>query len=270
MVRLRARVVERSRRLTFGVFNVPPIDLEAIGDRKETLASMVSDRLRKDIVTAAIEPGMKLTIRSLCDRFDVGLSPIREALSRLSTEGLVVQTDHRGFKVAPLNEADLVDLTRARCWLNEVALRNSIANGGTEWEESVVLSFHRLSRTPYFDKENAQDRSPAWEEAHRNFHSSLISASGSRRLEQYCEQLFDSAERYRHVGRKAGIKGKNREQEHRALMEAVVARNDNAATKLIKSHFERTAELVLKMLTKNDVRSNTELQSGSSLRLLIK
>src|SRR5947207_8644017 len=83
---------------------------------KETLASLVYDRLRQDIITVAIEPGEKLHIRSLCDRFNVGLSPVREALSRLSTEGLVAQSDHRGFAVKPMSEDDLVDLTRARCW----------------------------------------------------------------------------------------------------------------------------------------------------------
>src|SRR4029079_1707204 len=64
---------------------------------KETLASRVYDQLRQDIISVAVEPGEKLHIRSLCERFDVGLSPVREALSRLSSEGLVAQSDHRGF-----------------------------------------------------------------------------------------------------------------------------------------------------------------------------
>lgn len=217
-------------------------------ETKETLASHVYDRLRQDIITVAIEPGEKLHIRSLCDRFDVGLSPIREALSRLSTEGLVAQSDHRGFAVKPLSEEDLVDLTRARCWLNELCIRKSIENGDATWEENVVLAFHRLSRTPRFEAGNEHERSPAWERAHRNFHTSLINGSGSRRLEQYCEHLFDSSERYRHVGRRAGIKGGNRDEEHRALMEAVVARDAEAAARLITAHFERTAELVREVL----------------------
>src|SRR3982074_1201902 len=146
---------------------------------------------------------------------------MREALTRLSSEGLVAQSDHRVFAVPPVGEQDLVDIPRARCWLNELAIRKSIAHGDAAWEEQVVLSFHRLSRTPRYEPGKEQERSPAWEIAHRNFHSSLISASGSRRLAQYCEHLFDSSERYRHVGRRAGIKGANREKEHRALIGAV-------------------------------------------------
>jgi GntR family transcriptional regulator, carbon starvation induced regulator len=226
---------------------VSSVDFEENVDRKETLASIVYDRLRKDIISVAVPPGEKLHIRSLCERFEVGLSPVREALSRLSTEGLVAQNDHRGFTVAPISEADLVDLTRARSWLNEIAIRKSIEHGNAAWEESVVLSFHRLFRTPRFAPGVETERSEAWEIAHRNFHTSLISASGSDRLTHYCEQLFDSAERYRHVGRKAGVKG-NRDKEHRALMEAVVARDGETAARVITQHFERTAELVREVL----------------------
>ena len=227
-------------------------DIEDSAERKETLASFVYDRLRKDIISVAVPPGEKLHIRSLCERFDVGLSPVREALSRLSTEGLVAQSDHRGFAVASISEADLVDLTRARSWLNELAIRKSIETGDAAWEEHVVLSFHRLFRTPRFAPGVDTERSEAWELAHRNFHSSLISASGSDRLTRYCESLFDSAERYRHVGRMAGVKG-NRDPEHRELMEAVVARDADAAARLIKQHFEHTAELVREVLRSRDV-----------------
>lgn len=223
------------------------VDLEENVDRKETLASIVYDRLRKDIISVAVPPGEKLHIRSLCERFEVGLSPVREALSRLSTEGLVAQNDHRGFTVAPISEADLADLTRARSWLNDIAIRKSIEQGDAAWEETVVLSFHRLFRTPRFAPGVETERSEAWEIAHRNFHTSLISASGSARLTHYCEQLFDSAERYRHVGRKAGVKG-NRDKEHRELMEAVVARDAETAARVITRHFERTAELVREVL----------------------
>jgi GntR family carbon starvation induced transcriptional regulator len=224
------------------------IDLDDNAERKETLASLVYERLRREIISVAVGPGEKLHIRTLCDRFNVGLSPMREALSRLSTEGLVAQSDHRGFTVAPMSEADLVDLTRARCWLNEIAIRKSIESGDAAWEESVVLSFHRLFRTPRFAAGEETERTGAWETAHRNFHTSLISAAGSDRLTHYCEQLFDSAERYRHVGRKAGVKGQNRDKEHRDLMEAVVARDADKAARLICLHFERTAELVRQVL----------------------
>jgi DNA-binding GntR family transcriptional regulator len=166
---------------------------------------------------------------------------------------LVAQSDRHGFSVADISEADLVDLTRARAWLNALAIRKSIERADAEWEESVVLSFHRLFRTPRFQSSGETERTQAWEIAHRNFHASLVSGCGSQRLVRYCDQLFDSAERYRHIGRKANIKAGNRDEEHRALMEAVVARDADKAAQLIGAHFQRTADLVRQVIGRGPV-----------------
>src|SRR5713226_2158585 len=87
-------------------------------DQKITLASAVYEQLRDDIITGAEPPSRRLHIQGLCDRFAVGLSPVREALSRLSSEGLIKQTDRRGFSVTGVSLSELFDLTRARCWIN--------------------------------------------------------------------------------------------------------------------------------------------------------
>ena len=150
-------------------------------------------RIRQDILGGVIAPGTKLHIQHLCDRLDVRLTPVREALNRLASEGLLVHTEQRGFRVAALSLDDLADLTEARVQLNELALRSAIANGGEEWEEQLLLAFHRLLRTPRTIKE-ADGRNPAWESMHRAFHTSLISACASRRIREFCESLFDSAD----------------------------------------------------------------------------
>src|SRR5450432_1808726 len=117
---------------------------------KETLASSVYEQLRQDILTAELAADAKLNIRALCERFSVGLSPVREALSRLSRENLVRQADHRGFTVAPLSKADLQDLTKARCAIDAMALRQSIEAREAAWEENLLIAYHRLSRTPRY------------------------------------------------------------------------------------------------------------------------
>ncbi len=195
------------------------------GDRvKATLASSVYGQLRDEILTGAIEPEVKLNIRELCDRFSVGLSPMREALSRLSAEGLVQQSDNRGFSVMPASLEELLDLTRARCWVNEIGLRQSILHGGAEWEEAVLISFHRLSRTPRHLAAGSLDRNPDWEHAHRVFHRALIEGSGSHWLTDTCERFFDAAERYRHLARVAGVSRGSLEDEHREIMQAALDR----------------------------------------------
>jgi GntR family carbon starvation induced transcriptional regulator len=207
--------------------------------RTETFASTAYERLRREIISGDLAPGAKLHIQQLCKRYGIGLSPLREALNRVSRDGLVRQNDLRGFSVAPLSEEDVVDLTRARCWINEIALRQSIAHGDAAWEEGVVLAYHRMSRAP---KPGATSDSRAWSEAHRAFHSSLIAACGSRRVLEFCEQLFDSADRYRFLNRERVNPRRQHRDDHRPIMEAVVARDADKAVQLLMRHFQRTEQ----------------------------
>lgn len=207
----------------------------------ETLATTAYERLKREIITAVLPPGEKLHIRRLCERYEMGLSPIREALNRVSRDGLVQQNDLRGFTVAPLSAADLHDLTKARCWMNEMALRESVAKGDLAWEERLLVAYHRLSRSQ-IRLPNDTAFNPAWEEAHRAFHATLISACGSEWVRGFCEQLFDAADRYRYLSRRRPG-GEHREDEHRVIMEAALARNADEAVRVLNEHFLRTATL---------------------------
>jgi GntR family transcriptional regulator, carbon starvation induced regulator len=212
----------------------------------ETLASIAYQRLRTDIIGARHEPGGKLRVQELSERYGVGPSPIREALNRLSRDGLVTLNDRRGFSVTPLGRQHLDELTNTRCWLNELALRRSIANGDSAWEENVVLAYHRLTRVPrYIEVERSETSyNPAWELAHRKFHSTLISACASRWLIAFCEQLFDAGDCYRHLSRVSSMTRAQRRNEHRRLVDAILARNADTAVALLTRHVTRTAELV--------------------------
>jgi GntR family transcriptional regulator, carbon starvation induced regulator len=212
-------------------------------NKAETLASAAYGRLRREIIAADIAPGSRLHTRQLCARYDMGLSPIREALSRLSSEGLVRQSDQRGFVVTPLTEADLDALTRTRCWLNETGLRESIAHGDSAWEEQVVVSYYRLSRVPRFS-DGGDTRNPPWDAAHQAFHEALVAACRSPWLIGYCEQLFNAFERYRNLSAFTKAARPAHVDEHKAIMEAATARNAEAACQLLRQHFELSAKLV--------------------------
>ncbi|MFT8244995.1 GntR family transcriptional regulator [Roseomonas sp. BN140053] len=209
-----------------------------------TLASAAYSRLRDEIISTEIAPGTRLRTRQLCARYEMGLSPIREALSRLSSEGLVVQSDQRGFTVAPLSAADLAELTRTRTWLNETGLRESIAHGGQDWEEALLLAFHRLSRIPRFG-EGIGPRNPAWDAAHRHFHRCLIAGCRSGWLLGFCDQLFDAFERYRNLSAFTPRTRPDHVGEHEALTRAALARRAEEAAQLLRAHFALSAELAL-------------------------
>lgn len=213
-------------------------------DVKITRSSSIYVALRGEILDGSLRPGARLNVRDLGQRFETGLSPVREALNRLSTEGLADHTDNRGFVVPPVSVPELLDLTQARCWMNELGLRRSIELGDAAWEEQTLIAFHRLSKTPRVGSDGSPGPAPAWNLAHRAFHQALVSACGSDWLIETCSQLFDATERYRSLARLAGASRSDPRDEHREILTATLDRDAPAATALLSDHFRRTAELV--------------------------
>jgi len=216
------------------------------GASRNTLARFVYDSLRSDILRGRLMPGEKLRIDGLRDRLGTGATPIREALNRLAAEGLVTQQDQRGFSIPLVSQDDLDELTRTRCWLNEIVVREAILRGDATWEEAIVLAFHRLSRQPTTLPEDPTAINPEWGRVHRAFHASLIAGCGSRVLETLAMDLFDRADRYRHLSVAVLPPGPPRDvpAEHRAIMEAVLARDAALAVDLLNRHFTLTSRIV--------------------------
>jgi DNA-binding GntR family transcriptional regulator len=170
-------------------------------------------------------------------------------LSRLATSGFVVAEDQRGFRVADVSAAELIDITETRIHVECEALRRAIAQGGLDWEERLAGAHYRLGRIAMRPQEGP-GLNLEWEQAHSAFHSALISGSGSNSLIAIAELLRDQTARYRHlsVSRTSGA-GPDRERdvarEHRELLEATLARDTVRATELLAEHLRRTTELVL-------------------------
>src|ERR1700710_3118634 len=108
-----------------------------------TQASNVYDRLREDLLSGLLPPTRKLQMRFLTETYATGQTPLREALNRLTAEGLVECREQRGFYVSGISEEELVELTKTRCWVESLALRESIAAASPEWEEELVVAHHR-------------------------------------------------------------------------------------------------------------------------------
>lgn len=202
------------------------------------------ERLRADILRGDLAPGEKLRIQDISRRYKSGAIPLREALNRLTAEALVVHSEQRGFAVAPISEEALEDLTRTRIWLNQIALRESLAHGDAAWEERLIIAYHRMTKEPRYLDAARQRINPAFDPAHRAFHLALISACGSAWLLQYCEQLFDHADRYRYLSRRIHVA--DRQNEHAAMLKAALKRDAEAAIKALTQHMQKTSNIVLK------------------------
>jgi DNA-binding GntR family transcriptional regulator len=209
-----------------------------------TISSSIYERLRREILSGELPPGSKLTIDPLRARYQSGISPIREALNRLSAEGLVDKQDQRGFRVAATSEADLAELVRTRCWLESMALRESMARGDDQWHELLVVLLHRLSRIPRSTSEYGYSENPEWEALHRQFHRAILAPCGSTRLIRYCEDMADQAYRYRQLAVRRSFQSRDTLAEHAELVDAILARDADRAVALLVEHYRRTAAIV--------------------------
>ena len=213
--------------------------------RISTQASSVYDRLQDDILTGRLEPGRKLRLKDLIEQYEIGNSPLREALNRLSANGMVVREENRGFRVPPAHTSELMELTRTRCWLEEIALRQSIKNGDAAWEERIVLAYHWLSRAAESTSADVRPTSAEWEEHHREFHLALISACDSNILIEFCTQLHRRTFRYRNLAEVVAYRDRHELEEHRELQQAVLSRDADSAVELLNKHYTITSEIVL-------------------------
>jgi DNA-binding GntR family transcriptional regulator len=209
--------------------------IEALAEpaTSKTLAGAVLASMRSDILELRLAPGVKLPFESLREKYDVGLSPLRESLSRLVVEGLVTSEDQRGFRVAPLTVEDFVDLTTLRREIEVMAVSRSVERGGDTWEADLVRAFHHM----YLASSTVtRDYPTEWARRHMAFHEALVAACGSPRLLRLRRQLFDHFERYQRAAPRHVWKNSIRDTEHKKIVDAALARNVEKVVALTRAH----------------------------------
>jgi GntR family transcriptional regulator, carbon starvation induced regulator len=210
-------------------------------DRSEvSVTTQVYTRIRKDLLDGRLPPGRKLKIQELRDVYGVGASPIREALSLLSSEDLVDRLEQRGFRVREINARDCHDLLETRCWVEERALRESIHRGDDDWERRVASSFRCLAAITKARSGSKTAKITEWEGRHKDFHFAVVSACGSPLTLRLWQQLYDRSVRYRSIARVTSYPDRNSENEHFEIMHAVLARDADAAVALMTAHYARS------------------------------
>lgn len=211
----------------------------------QSRAEAVFETLRADLIEGRIGPGERLKLPALVERFGVSMTVVREALTRLAEQRMVIAAPNRGFSVIPLSVEDLKDLTRLRLQLETMALRDSIERGELSWETGVVAAHHALDRTPYVNDTGGLN--VAWMCAHRNFHHALGSGCGSPRLIELVDNLRDSAELYRAWARSiAHDHERDVRAEHDGIVRAVLAHDADRASAALRDHIERTTVALLR------------------------
>jgi DNA-binding GntR family transcriptional regulator len=197
-----------------------------------TLAGRVLALMRSDILELRLRPGAKLGFEALRERYDVGFSPLRESLSRLVVEGLVVGEDRRGFRVAPMTEEDYADLTMLRREIEVLAVTRSVERGSDVWEADLVRAFHHMSLATTVSRNYLAE----WSVRHQAFHEALVAACGSPRLIHLRRQLFDQFMRYHRIAPRHVWRSAIHDTEHKKILDAALARNTKKCQTLMRGH----------------------------------
>jgi DNA-binding GntR family transcriptional regulator len=211
---------------------------EAPGLRREVLADGVYEAIKTLIMDRGIEPGAKINMESLSRDLDVSPTPVREALARLESDGLVTKKPLVGYTAAPLLDArGLDELFELRLMLEPVAAR--WAAGGITAPQVGELS-RMLTDVREFSGTASGDDYRGYREVALHdgqFHDAIAEASGRVLLLQTLRKLHPHAQLYRLFFRH----GLERETlvEHTEILRALRSGDPNAAAAAMTTHLER-------------------------------
>lgn len=208
-----------------------------------TIGERAYRRIRGDILLGRLAPAEKLKLERLKEHYGVSVSTLREVLSRLSSEKLVVAEGQRGFEVTPVSAEELKDIASLRLLLEIHAIAQSFRSGDMEWEARVVAAHHKLAAMEERKKTEGSPDVETWKRYDWEFHQALISACGSRELMETHGAVFDKYLRYQMLA--LTDRGEIAAREHRQLMELALKRDAVQAGEVLKAHITGGVEHAL-------------------------
>lgn len=204
-----------------------------------TISDWLIAEIKRDIFYGIYKPGQKLILNELKNHYNVGGSPLREAMVQLAWQKFLVMKPQKGFWVADVSIDELRHIMQSRFAIGRAALKEAVKAGDEQWELNILTAFHKLQRLdPEADDFDAEE----WDKRHRAFHLSLVECKGAAFLFDILANIYDQQDRYRHF-----LFGKSGESaarfhdhtEHEAVVKAVLARDAELACKLLYAHAQR-------------------------------
>lgn len=217
--------------------------MSAQAAQTETIGENAYRRIRSDIIFGRIAPGQKLKLDRLKETYGASISTLREILSRLTSEGLVVAEGQRGFEAAPVSVENLRDIAALRLLLEGFALEQSFASGDVEWEARVVAAHHKLAALEKKMRDGDLSETELWKRYDWEFHQALISACGSQVLMDTHAAVFDKYLRYQMIA--LSFRGDIAAREHQIMLEAALARDAATAKETLERHVSGGVEHAL-------------------------
>ncbi|PIE45823.1 MAG: GntR family transcriptional regulator [Gammaproteobacteria bacterium] len=221
-----------------------------IGNTGNT-ASQLTPQLKQDILNGIFKADEKLVMSHLKQRYGVGIGPLREALSQLVVEKLVIVENQRGFRVHPISRHEMLDLYQTRSYIEARCIVQAIQRGSVDWEADVLAAMHRMRKAKNLINQGFTGLLQ-WETKHQNFHATIASGCGSQSLLQIRQSLYERTARYRLLWLRNSMASNDYfnkiHSEHQQLVDCVLSRDTVRAEKLMFAHLQAPPQTLDKKL----------------------
>ncbi|MDD1794989.1 GntR family transcriptional regulator [Enterovibrio makurazakiensis] len=195
------------------------------------------ETLRTDLLRGDFKPGSRLRMESLKTRYGSGVNLLRECLTRLASDGLVIAEGQKGFHVASFSPKKMEELTRLRILLEADGAEQSFVNGDMEWESNLVAAHHKLEHVESKMRDNIVDNFVMWHRCDYEFHAALIGACNSELHMHYHRQIYDQFRQFVMMElRTNGFRGTHIIDEHQIILEAALNRDLSACVSALEAH----------------------------------
>jgi DNA-binding GntR family transcriptional regulator len=193
--------------------------------------------IRERIFAGALQPGSVHNQEALAASLGLSTTPLREALRRLESEGLVQLKAHRDMAIAPLTPREVHELYAVRLQLDPYAAALTAQNA----PDDVLSEIVRLAKQP------APETIRSRLSANRLFHRTIYAASGNHLLTQFLDSLWDRTDRYRLLllQEKSHVAAAGRE--HRTIAGALTRRDAEEVRRLMFKHVAAAEDLIVEL-----------------------
>jgi DNA-binding GntR family transcriptional regulator len=208
-----------------------------------TVGESAYNQIRDDILSGALAPSQRLRLDRLKQDYGVSVSTLREILSRLSAEHLVIAEGQRGFHVAQISVVDLKEIAALRLLLECEAIEQSFAAGDIDWEGRVVAAHHKLALIEKQLVAGDKGQPGAWKRYDWEFHQALVSACGSSVLRDAYAAIYDRYLRYLLIA--FTFRGEVAANEHDVLLDCALKRDSATARAVLAKHIKGCVDFAI-------------------------
>ncbi len=210
---------------------------------KATRVDDAYSRLKREILADRFRPGFQAFEPEIADMLQMSRTPVREALIRLESDGLIELVPRRGVRVLPVSPGDMKDIYQLLTLLEPEAAAE-VAQRGVSADEMASLEQCCTAMQAALE----QDDLEGWAEADDQFHRELLAMSSNRRMVEYLNILFDQAHRARMITVRLRDRPVASTKDHRDILDAIVAGDADKARQVFREHRERASRELLKLL----------------------